>query len=151
MKVKEIMRKSYVSVTPDTQIKKVNQLLHQFHLKYLLITNEENELIGIVTYSDLFRHLLPKYSDFLAHTKENILKPDVLEEKTMELIHRPVTEIMTREPEKISPDLPIIEAGALMLAHKVKQLPVVEENKLTGVITYADITWGLLIKNCKYF
>ncbi|VAX25034.1 hypothetical protein MNBD_IGNAVI01-2605 [hydrothermal vent metagenome] len=151
MIVKNFMRTNFVSVSSDTPIKRVNQLLHQFNIKYVLITEKEDELIGIVTYSDLFRHLLPSYVEFLTHADENILFPENIEERTLELIDKPVKEIMTKEPETVRPELPLIEAGALMLANKVKQLPVVEGDKLIGIINYTDITWGLMIKNCKYF
>jgi len=151
MRVKNFMRTNFVSVSLDTPIKRVNQLLHQFNIKYVLVTEKEDELIGIITYTDLFRHLLPSYVEFLTHADENILFPENIEERTLELINKPVKEIMTKEPETVKPELPLIEAGALMLANKVKQLPVVEGNKLLGIISYTDITWGLMIKNCKYF
>ncbi|NOX66427.1 MAG: CBS domain-containing protein [Chlorobi bacterium] len=151
MIVKNFMRTNYVSVSLDTPIKRVNQFLHQFNIKYVLVTEKEDELIGIITYTDLFRHLLPSYVEFLTHADENIFFPENIEERTLDLINKPVKEIMTKEPETVKPELPLIEAGALMLATKVKQLPVVEGNKLVGVISYTDITWGLMIKNCKYF
>lgn len=151
MKVKDIMRQNFFRIQNDEPVKRANQLLHQFQLKYLIVVDNDNKLLGIVTYSDLFRHLLPSYSDFLSHADENILFPESIEERTVELMNKPVTEIMTKEPITASPDLPIVEAGALMLANKVKQLPVVKDEKLLGVVSYTDITWGLLLKNCKYF
>jgi len=36
-----------------------------------------------------------------------------------------------------------------MTAKKIKQLPVIENNRLVGVISRTDITWGLLLKYCK--
>lgn len=150
MEIKDIMRENFVTVEPDTPIKRVNQLLHQLNCNFVLVEDDQ-KLFGIVTFSDLFRHLLPSYSNFLAHADENMLFPKHIEERALELINKPVTEIMTREPETVKTSLPIIEAGALMLAHKVKQLPVVDGDKVVGVISYTDITWSLIIKNCKYF
>ena len=47
--------------------------------------------------------------------------------------------IMTRDPVVISPDRSIVEASGLLLQHKIRRLPVVEEKKLVGIITVADI------------
>ncbi len=47
--------------------------------------------------------------------------------------------IMTRDPVVISPDKSIVEASGLLLQHKIRRLPVVEEKKLVGIITVADI------------
>ncbi len=151
MKVEDFMRTDFISLRSDTSIKKVNQLLHQLNIKYILITSKNNELEGIITFSDLFRHLFPSYTDFLTHAEENMLFPENIEERALELVNKHCKEIMTKEPETVKPGLPLIEAGALMLAHKVKQLPVVEKKEVVGVISYTDITWGFMIKNCKYF
>lgn len=151
MRVKDLMRKNFVTIQQEAAIKEVNQLIHRLDVEYILVNDNEDKLVGIVTYSDLFRHLIPSYSDFLVHEDKNILFPKNIEERTLKLIEKPVMEIMTREPETVGPSLPLVEAGALMLAHKVKQLPVVEDGNLLGVIRYTDITWGLMIKNCKYF
>ena len=51
----------------------------------------------------------------------------------------------------VEPDTPAVHAAALMVAHHVKQLPVVENGKLVGIVGYKDITWGFLLKDCKYF
>ena len=151
MIVEEFMRTDFVSLRGSSTIKKVNQLLHQMNISYIIITDENNKLEGIITFSDLFRHLLPSYTDFLTHAEQNMLFPEKIEKRATELVNKKAKEIMTKEPEYVRPSLPLIEAGALMLAHKVKQLPVVEKGKVIGVISYTDITWGFMLKNCKYF
>ena len=41
----------------------------------------------------------------------------------------------------------VVEAGSLMISKNVKQLPVIDgNNDLVGVISFRDITWGLLMK-----
>lgn len=150
MKVKDLMRTNYVTITHDTHIRDVNRILHQYNLKNLLIINDSDELVGIVTYSDLFRHLLPNYNMLLLHNKIEH-NPEKIEDMAVEIFNKPVEEIMTKEPETVTPDLPILEAGALMLAHKVKQMPVIDNGKLVGIINHTDITWGLLLKDSKFF
>ncbi len=47
--------------------------------------------------------------------------------------------LMTRDPLTIEPDAGIREAAALMLANKIRRLPVVVDGKLVGIISVADI------------
>jgi len=47
--------------------------------------------------------------------------------------------LMTRDPVVISPDKSIVEASRLLVKHDIRRLPVVEGNKLVGIITVADI------------
>lgn len=47
--------------------------------------------------------------------------------------------LMSREPIVIRPDSSIVDASRLMIKHAVRRLPVVEDKKLVGIITVADI------------
>jgi CBS domain-containing protein len=47
--------------------------------------------------------------------------------------------LMSRDPVMISPDKSIVEASRLLIKHDIRRLPVVEDKKLVGIITIADI------------
>ena len=46
---------------------------------------------------------------------------------------------MTPNPITIEPDTPIFEALSLMKKHRIKQLPVVEDGRLLGLVTERDL------------
>jgi CBS domain-containing protein len=50
---------------------------------------------------------------------------------------------MFNEPLTVAPDDSIIEMARQMIAHKPKIYPVVEEGKLIGLITRADVLRAL--------
>ena len=50
-----------------------------------------------------------------------------------------VAEVMTENPVSLEPDDAIWQAEELMNQHDIRQLPVVEENELVGIITDRDI------------
>ncbi len=149
MKVKELMTKPAHTITEDTPLRMVNQLMQRYHLNDLVVVNENYEVKGIITYSDLYRLILPTYVE--AMEDETIwLLPETVEEKITYLIDKPVKTVMTKDIFTVSPDELIVKAGAMMSAKKIKQVPVVKNNKLVGILSYRDILWGFLIKNCKY-
>ncbi|HSD57197.1 MAG TPA: CBS domain-containing protein [Methanotrichaceae archaeon] len=47
--------------------------------------------------------------------------------------------LMSRDPIVVSPESDIKEASRLLLKHGIRRLPVVEDGKLVGIITIADI------------
>ena len=53
---------------------------------------------------------------------------------------------MTKDVITISPDVEAIHAGATMTARRVKQLPVVRDHKVIGIISHTDIGWGLMMQ-----
>ena len=46
---------------------------------------------------------------------------------------------MTRDPIVVAPDTPILEAQKLMRTNRIRRLPVVDRDKLVGIVTYRDI------------
>ena len=72
---------------------------------------KSKKLVGIITRKDLLR------------------KP---EETQLGLL-------MTAKPITIAPDADIRDAARLLFTHRIRRLPVVENNKLTGLLSVADL------------
>ena len=145
MKVSDLMRTFFLAVPPDTTLRKANELMHQFGSDYILVTEGE-KLLGMVTYSSLFRQILPSYDEVM-QDETYWFNPASIEERAADVSKKKVNEIMTKELIKINPGMLVVEAGALMASKKIKQIPVIDSNDdLVGVISFKDITWGFLIK-----
>lgn len=146
MKVKEIMNKEVHTIFPDTTMKMVNRTMQKYNLGYLFIVNEKKEVEGVITYTDLFRLVLPSYQKVM---EEGLLwlSPEVIENQAHELMNKPVKEFMKKKIISVHPDEMVFKAGSEMIANSIKQIPVVENNKLVGVISFHDILWELLMIN----
>ena len=149
MNVVDLMSKLLLKVTPDAPLRHVNQLLHLYKVNGLVVA-EGDKPVGVVTYSDLFRAFLPSYKE-VQQDREKFLEPKTIDEQMRQVLNMPVKTVMTRELITVPPDMSAIEAGAMMNAHKVKQLPVVEDGKLIGIVSHFDITWALIMRACKLF
>lgn len=148
MKVSDVMTKNFLAVGPETPIYKVQSLLIRYHLNDLLVTDSENKLLGIVTFSDICCKLLPDY-DELMRDSSYFLNPELIEDRLVDIMNLPVKQVMSTHVITTEPDAYAIKAGALMTAKRIKQLPVIENDKVVGVISRTDITWGLMMKYCK--
>jgi CBS domain-containing protein len=149
MKVAEVMKRGVHEVGPDTSLCEVLQLLLRYHLNDVVVVRNGNELAGIVTYSDLFRKLLPTQQEFMEN-ESFFTDPESMEDRLKDILNLPVKEIMTKRVYTVTPDTYAIKAGAMMNAHHVKQLPVVENHEVAGIISYTDIAWGLMMKYCEH-
>ncbi len=144
MKVADVMRTNVLTVSPETPLRKINELLHRFGLSYIVIT-EKRSVKGIVAYADLFRQILPSYDEFM-QDESYWLNPETMEQRVSDLVNKPVSEVMTHAVITVPPDMETVRAGGLMIAKKVKQLPVVEGGQLVGVVSYTDVTWEFLMR-----
>jgi CBS domain-containing protein len=145
MKVNELMGPKVVTVGPKTPLREVLQLMLRHHLNDVLIVDSEQKVAGIVTYSDLCRKLLPTERELMEH-EEYIATPQTMEDRVRDIASVPVEEIMTRNVITVPPDLEVLKAGAAMTAHRVKQLPVVRNQQVIGIVSYTDIGWGLMMQ-----
>jgi CBS domain-containing protein len=83
-----------------------------------LVAVDNGEIIGILTERDLLKRVL----ETCKNPKET-----------------KVSEIMTKNVIVGDPDMQLIEATRLMFENKVKKLPIVEGDRLVGLITLTDI------------
>jgi CBS domain-containing protein len=94
--------------------------------------DEDGMLVGIITSSDI-RLAMPSDEEALRKFEVSALINAV-----------EVDTIMTRDVITTTPDATLNQAAKLMLQHKVGALPVVENERLVGIITDSDIFRALV-------
>ncbi|GEC92739.1 CBS and ACT domain-containing protein [Brevibacillus brevis] len=128
MRIEEIMRKKIVTIQPSTTIGEALLLLRANRIRHLPVV-ENDSLVGIVSDRDL-RDALP--SRLLTHDDDDTV------------LHKPVANIMNQQVITAHP-LDFIEDAALQLyEHKIGSLPIVEGNRLVGLITESDLFSSLI-------
>jgi CBS domain-containing protein len=145
MKVHELMNPKVITVGPKAPLREILQLMLRYHLNNIVVVDSDQRLEGIVTYSDLSRKLLPTQQELMEH-EEYLTTPQLMEDRFKDFARVPVGEIMTRNVITVSPDVEALKAGATMTARRVKQLPVIQNHKVMGIISHTDIGWGLIMQ-----
>ncbi len=116
MLVKDVMNKNVVVAKSDVTIREATKVMNKFRIGSLVVLKEE-KIVGIAT-------------------ERNVLEA-VANGKDLDAT--PIEEIMTKNVVIIDPDQTVEAAVDLMVQHKIKKLPVVEDKKLKGIITASDI------------
>lgn len=123
MTVKDIMQTSVLRVSEDTSIKEVARIIFSTGISGAPVVNGK-KLVGIITEEDILSQVSSKQ-------KTNTLDA---------VLDLSVGEIMNKQVTTISPDLPILEAEAIMLEKKFSRLPVVDsKGDLIGIVSQGDI------------
>lgn len=111
------MSKDIVTVNGDTSLREVCKIMGEKHIGSVLVTTN-NKPMGIFTERDLL-------------SKVHRMEVDLMTSKVKDYASFPLT--------VVSPDFDIREAARVMSQLKIRRLPVVEDGKLIGVLTAADI------------
>jgi len=117
MKARELMVKDIVTLDKDVSVHDAARMMNE-HRIGCLVALDNGEIVGILTERDLLERVL----ETCRNPKET-----------------KVSEIMTRNVIVGDPDMQLAEATRLMFENKVKKLPIVEDNRLVGLITLTDI------------
>jgi CBS domain-containing protein len=123
--VRNWMNTNPITVTPQTTLPKVRQLLHEHHLRHLPVVNED-KLVGVVTWRDIHRAEAWDGVDFGGYELNSLLE------------RLTAKEFMSYKPIAISPEATLGEAASLMVEYKIGGLPVVEDDRLVCLITETD-------------
>jgi len=130
IKVKEVMNSRPRTVGPNTSVVGLmDRLLGQIEGCFPVV-DKNGRLLGIVTESDILQVLHPMVPQKIVGS--------VLRE-AMKSTASTVGEIMTKRPVTVNPSMTIGDALNMMTAHKLRRLPVVEGEKLVGLLSFRDI------------
>ena len=124
--VKEIMSKDVIAVSPTERLVHARRLMIESNVGRLPVVEEE-KLVGMVTSKDLMRAFI----DFRKKVPEKYQKSQIKDVL--------VENIMSSNPTFTSKDTTITEVAKIMMETGFNGLPVLEDNKLVGIITQTDI------------
>ena len=111
------MTASVVTASPDEPVQEVGALMRDRNVGSVVLVDESSRPVAMVTDRDLAIGPLADGADSTLPAKECATSPVVTGESDMDLD----------------------EAAALMVSHKIRRLPVMEEGELVGIVTLDDI------------
>jgi CBS domain-containing protein len=115
------------------------------HCGAIPVVEDDDRLIGMLTLRDVLLPLFPNYGDYI---HDNVHSRDFveMEEGYSEALGRKVEEIMSSRPLTVSPYAPILEAASYMGLKNFRRIPVVDKDKLVGMVSIGDINRGLFFE-----
>lgn len=141
-KARDIMTTEVITLTPDTDIIQAARILLDNGINGAPVLDGEGRLTGLLCQSDLVvqQKRLPLPSVFtlldmiipLSSTRQ-------LEKEVSKIAALTVAQAMTKKPVTVTPDTDLETIAALMVDNNFHTLPVLENNRLVGVIGKEDV------------
>lgn len=124
--VRAVMSSDVHTVTRNDPLTVPDSLMKTEGIRHLPVLSDDGDLCGIITQRDLFRGALLRALGYGSRAEDHMLSKVL------------VKEAMTEEPLTVAPDEPLRDAAKRMIEEKVGCLPVVEGDKLVGILTEGD-------------
>ena len=141
LSVGEIMETDWPTLGPESTVEDAIKLFAEARISGAPVVEDER-LIGIITEGDLiFQDAEIKAPGFLDILGGLVPLGNTEEYRTEALKSAGVTvgEIMTDDPVTVDPEATLAETATIMAEQRKKILPVVEGERLVGMITRMDI------------
>jgi len=135
--VGDVMTRDVVSVTPETPLKDVAAVLVARGISGLPVCDADGAVVGVLSEADLLvkQGGSPERSGGLfAWLVETASAPDLAK-----LRAHTAGEAMTAPAITVDAGDPVSEAARTMVSLGVNRLPVVEDGRLVGIVTRADL------------
>jgi CBS domain-containing protein len=103
---------------PGATIAATTRLLAQHRIGAVLVTDEQEQVVGILSERDIVRGLAAHGSGVVELT---------------------VADLMTRDVLRCQPEDTIADIMGVMTARRIRHLPVMEEGRLAGLVSIGDV------------
>ena len=147
LRVKDIMTRDLITVSPETEIVHAAKLLLEKSINGVPVVDGTGKLVGILCQSDLIaqQKRLPIPSIFtLLDGFIPLRSIKHLEKEVEKIVATTVAHAMTPNPVTVRPDTSIEEVATIMVDRNFHTLPVVDEGKLVGIVGKEDVLRTLM-------
>lgn len=120
--VAEVMTANPACISPDATLFELVKLFHTKEFRHPLVTDAEENLVGVVSDRDVIRCFGPGH-----YPAEEVLNGVT------------AAEIMSTDLVTIGPHAPLEQAIELLCGYGINCLPVVEGTRLVGILTSTDL------------
>ena len=124
--VKDLMSRDLFTLSMDDNLKTLEDMMKWRAIRHIPVVDDEKRVVGLVTHRDLLKYSISGFAN-VAEDEKDALNRSI-----------PVSSIMKTNVQTIPPELTLQDAAKLMLKYKFGCLPIVENEKLVGIITEAD-------------
>jgi CBS domain-containing membrane protein len=127
LRVRDLMTAPVFTLTAMQSLPLAESMMGLHHVRHIPVVDADGRVVGLVTHRDLLG------------AKISSLAPLSEDERSELQLRVPVARIMRRDVWTISPDAHAISAARIMREHRFGCLPVVERERLVGIISEADL------------
>jgi CBS domain-containing protein len=140
------MTPNVITISPGANLRFAATLLSRKGISGLPVVRDDGALLGVLSEKDILRVLRDKAGLALPGGLFDLLL-DLSEARQKDLLVAcrgvldtvGVAVAMTGPAKTVPPDLPALDAIRLMLAARINRLPVVEHDRLVGIVTRHDL------------
>ena len=143
MRARDVMKTDVLTVTPDTRVGDIAKLLTEHGISAVPVLDQSRRLVGIVSEGDLLHRAEMGTERRRSRWLELFVQDWQLAAEYLQSHGRTAEEIMERHVVTVEPETPVATIVETMEKHGIKRVPVVEHERVVGIVTRGDLVRAL--------
>lgn len=138
--VGDIVNKNSFTIKLHETIRDAALLISRSQATDLMVIDDDNHFIGVLSEGDLVRAIIPNFNEFvqlangtLANAYQEFL--DV----GHKIANQPINQYIVRNAVTLNSHDELLKVAVVMVTKHIRRLPVVDNGKLVGTVSRADV------------
>lgn len=144
---KDIMSQNVISVQSETSVTELAQILTDNNISGTPVLGAGGKVIAVVTESDLIDQSKKLHIPTVITILDSVFyleNPDKMEDEMKKIAGTKVGDICSGPTITVGPETPLDEIATIMAERNIHTLPVLDNEKLVGVVGKKDIIKTLM-------
>jgi len=138
----DVMVTDVVFAAPDMDVQALARLLVDRRISAVPVIDQADRLVGIVSENDIVRRA-EIGTERRHHWLRLLLDPHQAASEFSRANARRVADVMTKAVVTVTPQTPLAEVAALLESHHIKRVPVVDQGKVVGIVSRANLVQAI--------
>jgi CBS domain-containing protein len=150
MKARDVMVPHVITIHPDLDVKAVANTLVANGISAVPVVAIDGSIVGIVSEGDLMRRVVSGAERKRSRWLEIFSSPEQLMAEFAKSHGRKAADVMTRQVISVDPDTSLQEIAHLLEKHGIKRVPVIENGRLVGIVSRANLVQVLASRGLAF-
>ena len=139
MLVREVMGIHPICIYIDEDMREAAKLVSSAEVSDLMVIDRQKNFVGVMSEGDLLRAILPNFDEVLAAGESLSAAFRFFVKKGRDVSSLSIDPLIIRNPITVKPDDDVAQIATILVQMQIRRLPVVENDRLLGTISRADI------------
>jgi CBS domain-containing protein len=139
MLIRDLMSAYPVRVRDDATVRRAAEIISIGEVSDIMVVDAGGRFVGVLSEGDIIRAALPNFDEVIAAGGSLASAFDFFILKGRDLADRPILPLVISDPITMKSTDEAAAAAAVMVDRQIRRLPVVDDGKLVGTVSRADI------------
>lgn len=146
MQAKDVMTTSVLTVKPDATVQEIARRLIEHRISGVPVVDDDNRIVGIVSEGDLMRRPETGTERHRSWWLQLLAAPDETVLGYIRTHGGHAEDVMSTDVISVEEHTDIGKVAQILERHRIKRVPVIQEGRLAGIVSRADLLHGLVAR-----